>query len=65
MVETYINGEASGMMRVYPKYGDSDGLRLVDDGAGMIITEFTVTAMKSAFSENGEITDAYYGNVGE
>ncbi len=53
------------MRRVYPKYGDSDGLRLVDDGAGMLITEFTVTAMKSAFSENGEITDAYYGNVGE
>lgn len=65
MVETYINGRASGMLRVYPKYGDSDGLKLADDGAGMLITRFKVTAMKSAFSEDGEITAAYYGNVGE
>ena len=64
MVETYINGEASGMLRVYPKYADSNGFKLTDDGAGMLITRLAITEMTSAFSADGSIVDAYYGNVG-
>lgn len=62
LVETYINGEASGMTRIYPKY-KSDGLTILDDRSGIKFTKFKVTAMRSAYSADGSITPAYYGNV--
>lgn len=64
MLEVYINGRASGTVRIYPHYGDSDYFRLFDDNAGMSVTKFKITKMKSAYSADGSITPPYYGNVG-
>ena len=64
MLEVYVNGRASATMRIYPHYGDSDYIRLFDDNAGMKITRFKITQMKSAYSEDGSITPPYYGNNG-
>ena len=64
MLEVYVNGRASATMRIYPHYGDSDYIRLFDDNAGMKITRFKITQMKSAYSEDGSITPPYYGNTG-
>ena len=64
MIEVYVNGVASATMRIYPMYGDSDYIRLFDDNAGMKITKFKVTQMKSAYSSDGSITPPYFGNTG-
>lgn len=64
MLEVYINGTGSGTARIYPHYGDSDHFRLFDDNAGMTVTKFKITQMKSAYSADGSITPPYYGNTG-
>lgn len=64
MLEVYINDTVSGTARIYPHYGDSDYFRLFDENAGMTVTEFKITQMKSAYSSDGSITPPYYGNVG-
>lgn len=64
MLEVYINDTVSGTVRVYPHYGDSDHFAVVDDSAGMTITKFKIVQMKSAYSADGSITPAYYGNTG-
>ena len=62
MLEIYVNGVMSFTTRIYPKYGDSDYLRLFDDNAGMKIASMTVRKMKGAYKD--EVTEAYYGNTG-
>lgn len=64
MLEVYINDTVSGTVRIYPHYGDSDYFRLFDDNAGVTVTKFKITQMKSAYSADGSITPPYYGNTG-
>lgn len=62
MLEVYVNGVMSFTTRVYPKYGDSDYLRVFDNNSGIRFTSFEVYRMGSAYSET--VTPPYYGNVG-
>lgn len=62
MLEIYVNGVMSFTTRIYPKYGDSDYLRLFDENADMKITSMTVRKMKGAYTDN--VVEAYYGNTG-
>ena len=62
MLEIYVNGIMSFTTRIYPKYGDSNYLRLFDDNAGMTVKKFVVRNMKGAFVENPQ--ESYYENVG-
>lgn len=63
MLEVYVNGVMSFTTRIYPKYGNSDYLRLFDENGGMNVTKLTIRRIKGAFTENPE--PAYYGNVGD
>ena len=63
MLEVYVNGVMSFTTRIYPKYGNSDYLRLFDENGGLNVTKLTIRRMKGAFTENPE--PAYYGNVGD
>lgn len=62
MLEVYVNGVMSFTTRIYPKYGDSDYLKIFDKNSGISFTSFTVYKMGSAYSDT--VTPAYYGNVG-
>ena len=62
MLEVYVDGVMSFTTRIYPKYGDSDYLRVFDNNSNIKFTEFTVYRMGSAYSDT--LTPAYYGNVG-
>lgn len=64
MLEVYVNGTVSGTARIYPQYADSNYFALIDENAGMNITKFKITQMKSAYSADGSITPPYYGNMG-
>lgn len=65
MLEIYCNDTISGTARIYPHYGDSDYIRLVDENAGMKVTKIKITQMKSAYSSDGSITAPYYENTGK
>lgn len=62
MLEVYVDGLISFTTRIYPKYGDSDYLRVFDNNANVKFTEFTVYRMGSAYSD--VLVPPYYGNVG-
>ena len=62
MLEVYVDGVMSFTTRIYPKYGDSDYLRVFDNNANVTFTEFTVYRMGSAYTD--QMVPAYYGNVG-
>ena len=62
MLEVYIDGVISFTTRIYPKYGDSDYLRVFDNNANIKFTEFTVYRMGSVYSDT--VTPPYYGNMG-
>ncbi|MDE7330512.1 MAG: glycoside hydrolase family 32 protein, partial [Clostridia bacterium] len=62
MLEVYVNGVMSFTTRIYPKYGDSDYLRVFDNNSGIRFTSFDVYRMGSAYTDT--VTPAYYGNVG-
>ncbi|MBQ3019536.1 MAG: GH32 C-terminal domain-containing protein [Clostridia bacterium] len=62
MLEIYVNGIMSFTTRIYPKYGDSDYLRLFEQNATMNITSMTIRKMKGAYTDN--VKEAYYGNTG-
>ncbi len=62
MLEVYVNGVMSFTTRIYPKYGDSDYLRVFDNNSGIRFTQFNIYKMGSAYSDT--VTPAYYGNVG-
>ena len=62
MLEVYVDGLMSFTTRIYPKYGNSDYLRVFDNNANVKFTEFTVYRMGSAYSDT--LIPAYYGNVG-
>ncbi len=62
MLEVYVNGVMSFTTRIYPKYGDSDYLRLFDNNSGIRFTSLEIYRMGSAYSET--VTPAYYGNTG-
>ncbi len=62
MLEIYINGIESITTRIYPKYGDSDYVRLYDENGGLKVTRLKITRMGSAYSDT--VVPAYYGNVG-
>lgn len=61
-LEIYVNDIAQLTTRIYPKYGDSDGISLFDNGGNLKFTKFKVTQMKGCFKD--EVEPAYYGNVG-
>lgn len=58
MLEVYVNGIMSYTMRLYPQYGDSDYLRIFDEGANIRFTSFSVKRLGSAYSD--QVTPAYY-----
>lgn len=62
MLEVYVNGIMSFTTRIYPKYGDSDYLRLFEDNAKMNVTSLTIRKMKGAYTDN--VVEAFYGNIG-
>ena len=62
MLEVYVDGVISFTTRIYPKYGNSDYLRVFDNNANIKFTEFTVYRMGSAYSDT--VTPPYYGNMG-
>ncbi|MBE7061244.1 MAG: hypothetical protein E7382_01745 [Clostridiales bacterium] len=62
MLEVYVDGLMSFTTRIYPKYGDSDYLRVFDNNANIKFTELTIYRMGSAYSD--ELVPPYYGNVG-
>lgn len=62
MLEVYVNGVMSFTTRIYPKYGDSDYLRVFDDNSGIRFKSLQIYRMGSAYSDT--VTPAYYGNVG-
>ena len=62
MLEVYVDGVISFTTRIYPKYGDSDYLRIFDNNANIKFTELYIYRMSSAYSET--TTPAYYGNMG-
>ena len=62
MLEVYVDGLISFTMRVYPKYGDSDGLCVFDNSSGITFKSLQIYQMGSAYKDT--VTPAYYGNVG-
>ena len=62
MLEVYIDGVISFTTRIYPRYGDSDYLRIFDNNANIIFTELEINRMGSAYSDT--TTPPYYGNMG-
>ncbi len=62
MLEVYVDGLMSFTTRIYPKYGNSDYLRVFDNNANVKFTELTIYRMGSAYTDN--MVPAYYGNVG-
>ena len=62
MLEVYVDGLMSFTTRIYPKYGNSDYLRVFDNNANVKFTELTIYRMGSAYTNN--MVPAYYGNVG-
>ena len=62
MLEVYVDGVISFTTRIYPRYGDSDYLRIFDNNANIIFTELEINRMSSAYSDT--TTPPYYGNMG-
>lgn len=62
MLEVYVDGVMSFTTRIYPKYGDSDYLKIFDNQANIKFTELCIYRMGSAYSDT--VTPPYYGNVG-
>lgn len=62
MLEVYVNGVMSFTTRVYPKWGDSDGVHIFDKAAGITFTDIRVVRMGSAYRDT--VTPSYWGNVG-
>ena len=62
MLEIYVNDVMSFTTRIYPKYGNSDYLKLFDNNGGMQIQSMTIRKMKGAYKD--VVTEAYYGNTG-
>ena len=62
MIEVYVDGVISFTMRIYPKYGDSDYLKIFDNNANIKFTELHIYRMGSAYSDT--VTPPYYGNTG-
>jgi sucrose-6-phosphate hydrolase SacC (GH32 family) len=62
MLEVYVDGVISFTTRIYPKYGNSDYLRIFDNNANIKFTELHIYRMGSVYSET--MTPAYYGNMG-
>lgn len=61
-LEVYVNGVMSFTTRIYPKYGNSDYIKIFEENCYFTFTEFTVRRMKGAYKD--EVTPAYYGNTG-
>ena len=61
-LEIYVNDIETITTRIYPKYGDSDYISLLDNGGNMTFTKFKVTQMKGMLKD--DVEPAYYGNVG-
>ncbi|MBR2929946.1 MAG: GH32 C-terminal domain-containing protein [Clostridia bacterium] len=62
MLEIYVDGVISFTTRIYPKYGNSDYLKIFDNNANIIFTELEIYRMTSAYSDT--VTPPYYGNMG-
>ncbi|MBO5102383.1 MAG: glycoside hydrolase family 32 protein, partial [Clostridia bacterium] len=62
MLEVYVDGVISFTTRIYPRYGDSDYLKVFDNNANIKFTELSIYRMGSAYSDT--VTPPYYGNMG-
>ena len=62
MLEVYVDGVISFTTRIYPRYGDSDYIKIFDNNANIIFTELEINRMSSAYSDT--TTPPYYGNMG-
>ena len=62
MLEVYVDGVISFTTRIYPRYGDSDYLKVFDNNANIKFTELRIYRMGSAYSDT--VTPPYYGNMG-
>ena len=62
MLEVYVDGVISFTTRIYPKYGDSDYIKIFDNFANIKFTELQIYRMGSAYSDT--VTPPYYGNMG-
>ena len=62
MLEVYVDGVMSFTTRVYPKWGDSDGVHIFDEAAGITFTDIRIVRMGSAYRDT--VTPSYWGNVG-
>ena len=62
MLEVYVDGVISFTTRIYPKYGDSDYLKIFDNNGNIKFTELHIYRMGSAYSDT--VTPPYYGNMG-
>ena len=62
MLEVYVDGVISFTTRIYPRYGDSDYLKVFDNNANIKFTELHIYRMGSAYSDT--VTPPYYGNMG-
>ena len=62
MLEVYVDGVISFTTRIYPKYGNSDYLKIFDNNANIKFTELRIYRMGSAYSDT--VTPPYYGNMG-
>ena len=60
MVEAHLDGSASFTTRIYPKFGDSNGLHFLDDNASLVVEKMTVREMESVYFD--KTTPSYYGN---
>lgn len=62
MVEVYIDEKYQFTTRIYPHYGDSNGLALASSNARFDVHSLRVAEMGSVYFE--ETTPSYYGNSG-
>ncbi|MFW6270034.1 MAG: GH32 C-terminal domain-containing protein [Bacillota bacterium] len=62
MVEVYANNSKSLTSRVYPTRADSLGLELIDSDSEITIKNLEIWRLGSAYTENGSVQPAYYGN---
>lgn len=60
MVEAHLDSLGSFTTRIYPKFGDSNGLHFFTQNASLNVTSMRVIEMNSVYFE--KTTPSYYGN---
>jgi len=62
MVEVYANNLKSLTSRVYPTRSDAIGLQLFSSNGNITVKKMEVWEMGSAYTEDGKVAPAYFGN---